>query len=161
MSASSDSTCSRIERSFSRSNVSLPMSAGCWSFEDSSLMLSSSDSSRRCSSSKVAFVSSRRTRSSSSRCRATSESMEDERTHGCSAVLRGAHRWGSVEKTLRMDRLWQWTWDRYGKRYSWAVFAMSHGVVLPIFAILALLVVAFEKSDRYLEAVAIAAVATV
>lgn len=60
-----------------------------------------------------------------------------------------------------MDRVWQWAWDRHGERYSWAVFAVSYAVVLPVFGISALIVARFEESDRYLEAAAIAAVGTV
>ena len=54
-----------------------------------------------------------------------------------------------------MDRIWQWAWDRYGARYSWAVFAIDALGVLPVWLLLAFLVVAFEGSDRYVEAAAI------
>src|SRR5947209_14093152 len=54
-----------------------------------------------------------------------------------------------------MDRIWQWAWDRYGARYSWAVFAMTSLAILPVWLGSALLVVAFEKSDRYVEAAAV------
>ncbi|HEY6857306.1 MAG TPA: hypothetical protein VI194_13980 [Mycobacterium sp.] len=30
-----------------------------------------------------------------------------------------------------MDRIWQWAWDRYGARYSWAVYALSIPFSLP------------------------------
>ena len=58
-----------------------------------------------------------------------------------------------------MDRIWQWTWDRYGPRYSWAVSAVTFVVVLPAFLMLSFIVVAFEKSDRYVEAAAVTVVA--
>lgn len=51
-----------------------------------------------------------------------------------------------------MDRIWQWAWDRYGSRYSWAVFTISVPLLLSIFIIAAFLVVAFEHSDRYIAA---------
>src|SRR5437764_9229290 len=54
-----------------------------------------------------------------------------------------------------MDRIWQWAWDRYGARYSWAVFAITSLAILPVWLGSALLVVAFEKSDRYVEAAAV------
>src|SRR5438067_7263606 len=71
---SSASTRSRIEKSFSRSKVSVPMSAWCWSSRESSEMLSSSDSSSRCSTENASRTPSRRVRSSSSRWRAASGS---------------------------------------------------------------------------------------
>ncbi len=58
-----------------------------------------------------------------------------------------------------MDRIWQWAWDRYGARYSWAVCAVMFLVFLPCFLILSFMVVALEKSDRYLEAAAVTVVA--
>jgi adenylate cyclase len=54
-----------------------------------------------------------------------------------------------------MDRIWQWAWDRYGARYSWAVFAITSLVLLPVWLGLAFLVIAFEQSDRYVEAAAV------
>jgi class 3 adenylate cyclase len=54
-----------------------------------------------------------------------------------------------------MDRIWQWTWDRYGARYSWAIFAITSLAVLPFWLLSAFLVVAFEESDRYAEAAAV------
>ena len=65
-----------------------------------------------------------------------------------------------MEKSLRMDRVLQWAWDRYGPRYSWAVFALSYGIVLPTAVTAALVIVGFEESDRFLLAAAIAAVTT-
>jgi adenylate cyclase len=54
-----------------------------------------------------------------------------------------------------MDRIWQWTWDRYGARYSWAMYAVTSLAVLPVWLLSAFLVVAFEESDRYAEAAAV------
>ena len=53
-----------------------------------------------------------------------------------------------------MDRIWQWAWDRHGPRYSWTVTAVSYFAVLPVWLGSTLLVVAFEESDRYVEAAA-------
>ncbi len=59
-----------------------------------------------------------------------------------------------------MDRIWQWAWDRYGARYSWAMYAIMFFVVLPIYLVARRLsIVAFEKSDRYVEAAAVTVVA--
>lgn len=54
-----------------------------------------------------------------------------------------------------MDRVWSWLWDRHGPRYSWAVTAVTAGILLPVFATSAVLIVAFEESGRYLEAAAV------
>ena len=53
-----------------------------------------------------------------------------------------------------MDRIWQWAWDRYAPRYTWAVSALAFPVVLPIYLLVRLSIVAFEKSDRYVETAA-------
>jgi adenylate cyclase len=58
-----------------------------------------------------------------------------------------------------MDRIWQWAWDRYGARYSWAVFAISYFAILPTWLFSSFVVVAFEESDRYAEAAAVTVVA--
>jgi class 3 adenylate cyclase len=58
-----------------------------------------------------------------------------------------------------MDRIWQWAWDRYGARYSWAIFAVAFFVVVPFYLLLSFVVVAFEGSDRYVEAAAVTVVA--
>ena len=59
-----------------------------------------------------------------------------------------------------MDRIWQWTWDRYGARFTWALcvigFLFTLWVYLPI---LSFPIVAFEKSGRYIEAAAVTVVA--
>jgi hypothetical protein len=51
-----------------------------------------------------------------------------------------------------MDRIWQWAWNRYGARYSWALCAIAFVVVLPIYLASLFVVVAFEQSDHYVEA---------
>ncbi|MDT7793425.1 MAG: adenylate cyclase [Mycobacterium sp.] len=58
-----------------------------------------------------------------------------------------------------MDRIWQWAWDRYAARYSWAICAVMFAIFLPAFLMLSFIVVAFEKSDGYAEAAAITVVA--
>jgi adenylate cyclase len=58
-----------------------------------------------------------------------------------------------------MDRIWQWAWDRYRARYSWAVYAISYFAVLPVWLGAAFLVVASEGSDRYVDAAAVTVVA--
>ncbi len=58
-----------------------------------------------------------------------------------------------------MDRIWQWAWDRCGAKYSWAICAVMFALFLPAFLILSFIVVAFEKSDRYVEAAAVTVVA--
>jgi adenylate cyclase len=57
-----------------------------------------------------------------------------------------------------MDRIWQWAWDRYGARYSWAYFAISVLVLLPMYLVSSLIIVAFEESGRYVEAAAVTVV---
>jgi class 3 adenylate cyclase len=51
-----------------------------------------------------------------------------------------------------MDRIWQWAWERHAKRYSWAIYAVTVATLLPIYLVLAMIVVAFERSDHYAEA---------
>ena len=58
-----------------------------------------------------------------------------------------------------MDRIWQWAWDRYGARYSWAIYAIAFPRTLPIYLVSSFLIVAFEKSDHYVEAAAVTVVA--
>ena len=58
-----------------------------------------------------------------------------------------------------MDRIWQWAWDRYRARYSWACWAITIPLALPVYLAWSLLIVAFEKSDRYLEAAAATVIA--
>ncbi len=54
-----------------------------------------------------------------------------------------------------MDRIWQWAWDRYGARYSWAVWAITVLAVLPPYLVMSFLLLSFEGSGRYVEAVAV------
>ncbi|HTQ19271.1 adenylate/guanylate cyclase domain-containing protein [Mycobacterium sp.] len=58
-----------------------------------------------------------------------------------------------------MDRVWQWVWDRYAATYSWALWAVMFAVLLPAYLMLSSIVVAYEKSDRYVEAAAVTVVA--
>jgi adenylate cyclase len=51
-----------------------------------------------------------------------------------------------------MERIWQWAWDRYGARYSWAAFAITVVLGAPTFLVWSFIVVALQKSDRYVEA---------
>lgn len=58
-----------------------------------------------------------------------------------------------------MHRMWQWAWDRYGARYSWAFCGVAFVVSLPINLLGSFFVVAFERSDHYVEAAAVTAIA--
>ncbi|BCZ20331.1 adenylate/guanylate cyclase domain-containing protein [Mycobacterium senriense] len=59
-----------------------------------------------------------------------------------------------------MDRIWQWTWDRYGARYTWAGGVISFFISLPIYlTFVSFPIVALEKSGRYIAAAAITVVA--
>ena len=58
-----------------------------------------------------------------------------------------------------MDRIFQWVWDRYGPVYSWAVCALVYAAGLSVYLAYPLLIVAFEGSDRYVEAAVIGCVA--
>jgi class 3 adenylate cyclase len=58
-----------------------------------------------------------------------------------------------------MDRIWQWAWDRYARRYTWAIYAISYLAILPTWLLCSLVVVAFEESERYMEAAAVTVVA--
>jgi adenylate cyclase len=53
-----------------------------------------------------------------------------------------------------MERFWQSAWDRYGATYSWVCFAFTFAALLPVYLIGSLVVVAYEKSDRYVEVAA-------
>ncbi|RAU90523.1 adenylate/guanylate cyclase domain-containing protein [Mycobacterium colombiense] len=55
-----------------------------------------------------------------------------------------------------MDRIWQWAWDRHGARYTWVAFAITVVLGGPTFLGWSFVVVAFEKSDRYVEAAVVA-----
>ena len=54
-----------------------------------------------------------------------------------------------------MDRFWQWAWDRYGPRYSWVIYVVSLVELLSVYLVMSTLIVAFERSHRYVEAIAI------
>jgi class 3 adenylate cyclase len=54
-----------------------------------------------------------------------------------------------------MDRIFQWVWDRYGPTYSWAICALIFVPGLSAYLGFAVIIVAFEGSGRYVEAVAI------
>lgn len=52
-----------------------------------------------------------------------------------------------------MDRIIQWTWDRFGARYLLAWSVLTFFISLPIyFVFVSLPIVAFEKSGHYVEA---------
>jgi adenylate cyclase len=54
-----------------------------------------------------------------------------------------------------MDRIWQWAWDRYGARYSWAAYAVAFALASPVYLLWSFLVVAIEESSHYVEAAAV------
>jgi adenylate cyclase len=54
-----------------------------------------------------------------------------------------------------MDRIWQWAWDRYATRYSWALSVIAFPIWLVVYLPLSFLIVAFERSGRYVQAAAI------
>jgi class 3 adenylate cyclase len=58
-----------------------------------------------------------------------------------------------------MDRIWQWAWDRYGPRYSWAIYAVLFLAFLQTYLASSFLIAAFEDSDRYIEVAAVSVVA--
>jgi adenylate cyclase len=60
-----------------------------------------------------------------------------------------------------MDRIWQWAWDRYGARYSWAIWAVAFASSLAVYLVWSFLVVTFEKSSHYVEAAVVTGVAVV
>jgi adenylate cyclase len=53
-----------------------------------------------------------------------------------------------------MDRFWQWAWDRYATGYSWVCFGFTFAALLPVYLLGSLVIVVYEKSDRYIEAAA-------
>src|SRR5262249_18627700 len=58
-----------------------------------------------------------------------------------------------------MDRIWQWAWDRYGGRYSWVCCAIGFPVAFPVYLLVSFVIVAFEKSSRYIESAGVTAAA--
>jgi adenylate cyclase len=57
-----------------------------------------------------------------------------------------------------MDRIWQWAWDRYGTRYSWVIYVVTFPLMLVTYLLLAIVIVAYEKSDQYVEAAGVTVV---
>lgn len=60
-----------------------------------------------------------------------------------------------------MDRIWQWAWDRYAPRYTLALYVLAFPVALPVYLLMTLPIVAFEKSGRYVEVAVVTAAAVV
>lgn len=60
-----------------------------------------------------------------------------------------------------MDQFFQWLWGRYGPRYSWAICAPVYMAGLSVYLAFPLIIVAFERSDRFAAAAVIACVAMV
>ncbi|MEV3900988.1 adenylate/guanylate cyclase domain-containing protein [Mycobacterium sp. NPDC050551] len=58
-----------------------------------------------------------------------------------------------------MNRIWQWAWDRYRARYSWAAYAGAIPAILPVYLLPSFVVVATEESDRYVEAAGVTSIA--
>jgi adenylate cyclase len=54
-----------------------------------------------------------------------------------------------------MEHIWQWAWDRHAARYSWAAYVITYPVLTSIYLVPSIAVVAFEKSDQYVEAAAV------
>lgn len=58
-----------------------------------------------------------------------------------------------------MDRVWQWAWDHHRSKYSWMICAIGFPVALPVYLVLSFIIVAFEKSSRYIESAGVTVVA--
>ena len=58
-----------------------------------------------------------------------------------------------------MDRIFQWMWDRYGPVYSWAICTLVYPAGMSCYLAFPLIIVAFQRSDRYGDAAIIASVA--
>ncbi|TRW82805.1 adenylate/guanylate cyclase domain-containing protein [Mycolicibacterium sp. 018/SC-01/001] len=58
-----------------------------------------------------------------------------------------------------MGRLWQWLWDRYGRFYSWAIIVAVIPTLVMTYVFYACIIVAFEHSERYAEAIGVVVVA--
>ena len=58
-----------------------------------------------------------------------------------------------------MDRFLQWAWDRHGRRYSWALCAVTAIVGLPILVVWSFLIVAVEQSSGFAGAAAVTVIA--
>jgi adenylate cyclase len=57
-----------------------------------------------------------------------------------------------------MDRFWQWAWDRYRATYWWVVCLVGSVVFLSAYLVWSLAIVAFERSNHYVEAAVFSAV---
>ncbi|HUB55340.1 MAG TPA: adenylate/guanylate cyclase domain-containing protein [Mycobacterium sp.] len=58
-----------------------------------------------------------------------------------------------------MDRILQWAWDRHGRRYSWALCAVTAIVGLPILVAWSFLIVAVEQSSGFAGAAGVTVIA--
>jgi adenylate cyclase len=58
-----------------------------------------------------------------------------------------------------MEHIWQWAWDRFAARYSWAAFLVTFPVILMVYLLPSAVVVVAEKSDRYAESAAVTVIA--
>ncbi|BBY79869.1 HAMP domain-containing protein [Mycolicibacterium pulveris] len=58
-----------------------------------------------------------------------------------------------------MDRVWQWVWDRFAARYSWASYVTVVVLSVPVYLTWSLLIVGVEGATAIVEAVAIGIVA--
>ncbi|BCZ20735.1 hypothetical protein MTY59_05900 [Mycobacterium senriense] len=58
-----------------------------------------------------------------------------------------------------MDRIWQWAWDRFKARYSWAIYAFGLPLMLATYLFWLLLIVAVQGSGRYIETAVLALIA--
>ncbi|TRW82806.1 adenylate/guanylate cyclase domain-containing protein [Mycolicibacterium sp. 018/SC-01/001] len=56
---------------------------------------------------------------------------------------------------------WQQLWDRYGRHYSWAIIAVGSVSIVPAYTLFLLLILGYENSHRYGQAVAVAVFAGV
>ncbi len=59
---------------------------------------------------------------------------------------------------MGMDRFWRWVWDRYGPRYTWALYALAVPLAMPVYLLWSFLIVAVEKSGDYVDAAAVTVV---
>jgi class 3 adenylate cyclase len=55
-----------------------------------------------------------------------------------------------------MERIWQWAWDRFGRRYFWVLWVAALVFPLPVYFLLAWIVLAIENSSRYAAALVVA-----
>ncbi|NTY58115.1 adenylate/guanylate cyclase domain-containing protein [Mycolicibacterium sphagni] len=57
-----------------------------------------------------------------------------------------------------MDRICQWTWDRYGTKYSWAICTTAFLFVLPVYLLVSVVLVALEGRTLNVTVVAVTVV---